>query len=102
MRTVYDEKIQDFVYHVSSPVWLVTSVIANSDYTLLLTFANGENRVYNAKPLLEKKIYEPLKNLSFFMNAKVDGDTVVWNDDIDIAPEHLYECSTPVGGTTDV
>ena len=27
------------------------------------------------------------------MKAHVDGDSVVWNDDIDIAPEHLYECS---------
>ena len=22
--------------------------------------------------------------------------TVIWNDDVDIAPEYLYECSTPV------
>ena len=25
--------------------------------------------------------------------------TVVWNDDVDIAPEHLYECSPPVVNT---
>jgi len=32
------------------------------------------------------------------MSAKVEGDTVVWNEDVDIAPEHLYEQSAPAGG----
>ena len=54
--------------------------------------------IYNAIPLLEKDIYSPLKNLSFFMSAKVEGDTVVWNEDVDIAPKHLYEQSAPAGG----
>jgi hypothetical protein len=30
---------------------------------------------------------------SFFLQAKAECGTVVWNDDIDIDPEHLYECS---------
>ena len=38
------------------------------------------------------------KNLSFFLCAKAECGTVVWDDDVDIAPEHLYECSKPVGG----
>lgn len=79
-----------------SPSWVVISVVANKDYTLTITFITGEKKKYNALPLLEKKIYAPLKNLSFFMSAKVEGDSVCWNDDIDIAPEHLYECSEPI------
>ncbi len=31
------------------------------------------------------------KNPGFFMKAKVECGTVVWNDELDIAPEHLYE-----------
>jgi hypothetical protein len=61
-----------------------------------LTFADGEKRLYDALPLLEESIYSPLRNLDFFMNAKVDGDSVSWSDELDIAPEHLYECSKPV------
>ncbi|MDO5327119.1 MAG: hypothetical protein Q4G00_10425 [Clostridia bacterium] len=30
------------------------------------------------------------------MQAKAAFGTVVWSDDVDIAPEHLYECSVPV------
>ena len=76
----------------------VEAVTAQDDYTLLLTFTGGEKRLYNARPLLEKSIYYPLKNIDFFLSAKVECGTVVWNDDVDIAPEHLYERSHPVGG----
>lgn len=83
---------------MKNPVWVVTEVKAKEDYTLLITFTGGVQRIYNARPLLEKAIYSPLKNLAFFLGAKADCGTVIWNDDIDIAPEHLYECSLPVGG----
>jgi hypothetical protein len=83
---------------MATPVWVVRDVKANEDYTLFLTFANGEQRIYNAKPLLEKKIYEDLKNVAFFLSAKAECGTVVWSDDIDIAPEHLYECSVLMEG----
>lgn len=75
---------------MKEPKWVVLDVTAREDYTLLITFAGGEQRIYNVLPLLEKPIYAPLKNLSFFLSAKADCGTVVWNDDIDIAPEHLY------------
>lgn len=76
--------------------WIVTDVKANNDYTLILTFKDGKRKIYNALPLLEEVIYAPLKNLSFFLEVKVSGDSIAWNDDIDIAPEHLYECSKEI------
>ena len=81
---------------MKTPVWLVDAVKAQEDYTLLITFASGEQRIYNARPLLEKVIYSPLKNMAFFLGAKAEYGTVIWNDDVDIAPEHLYECSLPI------
>ena len=81
---------------MKTPVWIVKEVVPREDYTLLLTFADGEQRVYNALPLLNKAIFADLKSLPFFLKARVSGDTVIWNDDVDIAPEHLYECSVPV------
>ena len=85
---------------MKNPVWVVKDVEAREDYTLLITFIGGEQRLYNARPLLKKVIYSPLKSISFFLRAKADYGTVIWNEDIDIAPEHLYECSEPVGGDT--
>lgn len=81
---------------MKNPVWTVKDVTAKSDYTLVITFENGEKRVYNALPLLSKPIFAQLNNRSFFMKARAAYGTVIWNEDIDIAPEHLYECSTPV------
>lgn len=83
---------------MKNPVWVVTDVQPQEDYTLLLTFADGTKKLYNARPLLDKAIYTQLKSLSFFLSAKAECGTVVWDDDIDIAPEHLYECSQPIGG----
>lgn len=83
---------------MNNPVWVVTAVEPQKDYTLILTFASGEKKRYNAMPLLEKAIYLPLKNLAFFLKAKAECGTVVWNDDVDIDPEYLYEKSVPVGG----
>ena len=80
---------------MKNPVWVVKDVTAQKDYTLLITFANGERRIYNARPLLDKAIYASLQNLAFFMQAKASCGTVIWDDDVDIAPEHLYECSRP-------
>ena len=83
---------------MKTPVWVVEKVMPQPDYTLLLTFADGEQKRYDARPLLEKAIYAPLRSLPFFLTARADCGTVVWNDDVDIAPEHLYECSVPVEG----
>lgn len=79
-----------------SPAWVVKEVQPKEDYTLLLTFADGTIKRYNARPLLEKAIYAPLKDLAFFMCARAECGTVVWNDDIDIAPECLWANGVPV------
>ena len=81
---------------MKTPAWIVREVVPREDYTLLLTFADGSKRVYDAAPLLHKPVFTELKHLPFFLKAQVSGDTVIWNDDVDIAPEHLYECSVPV------
>ena len=81
---------------MANPVWSVVAVEPQRDYSMLLTFADGEKRVYNARSLLDKKVCERLRDVSFFMKARAMYGTVVWNDEIDIAPEHLYEYSVPM------
>lgn len=81
---------------MNTPAWVVREVQPRSDYTLLLTFADGTHKVYDARPLLEKAIYSKLNNIPFFLNAKAECGTVVWSDDVDISPEVLYDYSQPV------
>lgn len=66
------------------------------DYTILITFKNGEEKVYDMKPLLHYPMFQPLRNPVFFNTVKTDGMCVFWNDDIDVCPDTLYEKSVPV------
>ena len=72
----------------------VSKVEACTDYSLLLTFQNGEKRCYDARPLFELPAYKKLKNV--FFEAKVAYGTVIWPGDIDISPDTLYLKSTAV------
>ncbi len=47
------------------------------------------------KPDLEDPCNELLRDLFFFLKAHVVYDTVGWREDVDIAPEYLYEQSVP-------
>ena len=73
-----------------------TAVKPNGNYTLDVTFANGEKRVFDVSPYLEYPAFQALKAVSLFMQARVEHHTVVWNDEIDMAPENLYLESAPL------
>ena len=66
----------------------VSSVKAESDYTLIITFKNGERKKYDAKPLLNLPMYKNLAKV--FSSARVEFGTVVWSGDMDISPDTLY------------
>ncbi|WP_308578847.1 DUF2442 domain-containing protein [uncultured Oribacterium sp.] len=49
--------------------------------------------IFNFLSELQKPIYQQLNDLDFFLTAHVEDGTVIWNDELDIAPEYLYENS---------
>jgi len=74
----------------------VIAVVPAEDYTLLLTFTSGEQRVFDVKPLLEMAVFEPLINKSFFQSVTVAYGSVLWPQEIDYCPDTLYMESVPV------
>ena len=72
----------------------VSSVEVRPDYHLLLTFRNGERRLFDVSDLLTLPAYRAVKNV--FSSARVEFGTVVWPGDVDISPETLYLKSIPV------
>jgi len=68
----------------------VKDVIAKKDYTLLITFTNGEKKIFDVKPYLETGVFKQLKNPVFFITARAEYGTVVWNDELDIDPDTLF------------
>ena len=76
------------------PVLLrVTAAEYVVDYTLRLTFSNGEVRLVDFTPLMQKGICRKLQELDYFKSFTLDPFTVDWNDEIGFAPEYLYERS---------
>ena len=73
----------------------VIQVVTNPDYTLVLVFENGEQRVFDMAPLMDKQPFCQLKGSGLFAQASVDYGPVVWPGNIDIAPERLYNNSRP-------
>jgi hypothetical protein len=78
------------------PLLDVVAVEPRKDYTLLITFENGQRRCFDMNPLLGKKPFSKLKDTPLFMKAAVAYGTVVWPGNIDIAPETLWDESQPV------
>jgi len=70
------------------------------DYRLLVHFANGSDKEYDMKPLFDQyPVFEELKNTSgLFEQARVDtgGYGIVWNEDVDIDTEEIYQNGTDV------
>ena len=78
----------------------VTHVVARDDLHLELTFNTGEQRLFDARPYLNRGAFARLQHPALFKQAYVAFDTVCWPGDLDIAPETLYDRSAaiaPVG-----
>ena len=71
----------------------VKSVLAKDDYSLELTFTNGEMGVYDCSPLLNFGVFQELQDINYFRQARADGVTVSWPNEQDICPDTLYERS---------
>lgn len=74
----------------------VIDVKPKDDYLLFLEFENGEKKEFDCKTLFDKKPFQVLQDKIFFKRAKVAFGTVVWSDEIDIAPETLYIEGVPI------
>jgi antitoxin component YwqK of YwqJK toxin-antitoxin module len=68
-------------------------VVPLEDFELLITFKNGEEKIYNAKHLLNLPVFKPLNNKAFFDKAKANGRCVYWSKNLEICPDTVYEKS---------
>lgn len=63
------------------------------NYFLSIVFDNGENKVFDVKPLIRGKWFSELKSKSVFETVKVSESTVEWINGQDICPDDLYYLS---------
>ena len=72
----------------------IKNVTALPDYKISIQFSEGVTKIYNVKELIKKnQMFQSLKNEELFYNVTVDvgGYGIIWNDDIDISCDELFE-----------
>jgi hypothetical protein len=74
----------------------VQAVTPNPDYTLMLTFTNGEVRVFDVKTYLQTGIFQELQDLALFRIVTPCSGSIQWQHRQDFCPDTLYLDSTPI------
>lgn len=97
----YDRKMAEYF---ASGRKRITKVVPRSDFTLLLSFDNGEIRLYDARPLLQAgTVFAPFREWNNFRRVYLDEDhsvcwdidpnvdsNEVWNNKVDLCPDSCY------------
>jgi len=68
----------------------VKNVVPNKDFTLSLTFINGEKKIFDVKPYLEIGIFRELKKPEIFNSVKPFLGSIQWINGQDFCPDTLY------------
>ena len=68
----------------------VKDVKPTDDYKLILTFTNGEVKVFDVTPYLDKGFFKQLKDKSYFKTVKPFMDSIQWKNGQDFCPDTLY------------
>lgn len=74
---------------------IVISVLPLPDYRLLVEYETGEHKIFDVKPYISGDWYGELADVDTFNTVRTCGTTVKWKGGQDIAPDELYELSTP-------
>ncbi len=93
----------------------IIGVKANNDFTLTLSFDNGEKRLYDVAPLIKPgTVFETFADINNFRRVYIDDQhciawdidptidsNKVWSNKVDLCPDECYIDSIPVGGVVD-
>lgn len=74
----------------------ILNVEVLENYELLLTFDNNVKKIKDMKPYLDKGVFTKLKDKDVFSKVKIAFGTILWDADIDICADSLYETSIEV------
>lgn len=66
------------------------AVKAREDYILWLLFDNGELRLFDVSPYLEKGFFQELKQVGYFASVGLFLGSVQWPHGQDFCPDTLY------------
>lgn len=65
------------------------------DHRLLISFSNGEDKIFDVKPMISGSWFGELQDKDLFRTVRIAGNTVEWINGQDICPDDLYYMSVP-------
>lgn len=68
----------------------IKAVKPNEDYTLTLTFANDEVKLFDVSPYLNIGVFRELKDMRLFNSVKPFLGSIQWRNGQDFCPDTLY------------
>lgn len=69
----------------------VTAVEAMDGFCVHLSFANGEQKLFDMTPYLDKGVFRELTDPAYFKAVRVCGGSICWPHEQDLCPDTLYE-----------
>ena len=72
----------------------ITKAVYCQDYKIDLHFNDGKNGIVDLRDTIlqdKRPIFQKLRDREHFKKFKVDMDTLVWENGLDLAPEFLYD-----------
>ena len=97
-ETIHRDRIEDGVIFGNLPYCAVIDVVPNiGDMMILITFADGDRRLFNASYFKDNPNFKPISTPSDVACAYVEGCTVAWKDKeemfFELPPGFLYQHS---------
>ncbi|MBP7709635.1 MAG: DUF2442 domain-containing protein [Rickettsiales bacterium] len=75
-------------------MYYVTKASYVKDFQIFLAFNDQKSGVVDLSQTIKndkRAIFKELTDLNLFKNFKVEMDTVVWSNGLDLAPEYLHD-----------
>ena len=74
----------------------VAKVVPNEDFTLTVTFDDGEQCTLDMKPYLDFGVFQRIKDYDQFKRVRVAFDTVEWDGGLDSTPNSYTPSARPL------
>lgn len=81
-------------------IWVVDARY-DGDYRIRIEFNDGRKGIVDLQETIfsdPRPIFAPLREKEFFRRFRVEMDTVVWDNGLDLAPEFLYDLAAIPAG----
>ncbi|MDP2864893.1 MAG: DUF2442 domain-containing protein [Elusimicrobiota bacterium] len=73
----------------------ITKIEVMPGYKLCVRFGNGESRLFNIKPYLEKGVFKELKNEAYLKKVRIISGGIDWPHEQDLSADTLYYRGVP-------